>query len=512
MKKTSLLLRALLLTLSLLMVLGGLAACGTEAGKTPNQTGNSNTAGNATTDDPRYDAEGYLKDSLPADLNFNKSVLILTGAEQKWHVGAMTEEENADNVVGKTIFARNETVQDRLGIEITWDLHPNFQGSDQSAFMQKLESDIKSSGEYDTVVSYNLLPYTLAMKGYLENLATTEYIDLTAPWWPSAFMEQILYQGQLYALVNNSGKGSLENMSAIFFNNDLLEDYNVESPYELVAKNEWTVAKLKELIQGTYQDLNANGKVDEKDQFGLSTSTNARLTCWYVGMGLKLITRDENGDLHLTAGNAKTGEVIDSIVNLFSTTDSMLVDPLNGSNNNFAMFTEKRCLFYLATLWTAEYSVTNNLDLNYGVVPNPKLDSEQTRYYTHMPNNHPIWYIPNTAKNVDCSSALIECMASEAYRQVAPVYYENCVKLRYAPDERLADMYDLVRESITFDMNYVFRFVYPKDCDTWIRNCISNPDVHKWTSTWAGIRSMIETKFNEIVTIYGERSVDLEQQ
>ena len=516
MKKTTFAARILVLLLAFVMVLSTFAACATEDDVTENGTNDGNTptgpSGSVMTDkngnvlDPDlYDSNGFLKDGLDEELNFGKELSVLSGKEQQWSLG--TTDEMKGHVIGEAIYARNAMVEERLGITIKWDPQPNFQGNDQTAFIQRLEADIKGSGSYDCVVSYNLLPYPLAMKGLLSNLANNDYIDLEKPWWPAAYLDQILYKDQIYALVSASEKSSLENLSAIYFNNTLIEDYKLESPYDLVKNNEWNVGTLKEMIKGTYSDLNGNGSVDKNDQFGLSTSTNARLSSWYFGMGLKLVTRDVNGELVLTAGEAKVGETIDTILDLFGTNDSSLVDALNSEgalNNTFPMFTLGRAVFYLATLYMGEYCTSNNIVLNYGVAPMPKLNAEQDRYYTHMPNNHPVWYLPKSVKDYDCSSAFIECMASEAYRQVEPVYYENCVKLRYAPDERLGDMYDLIRASITFDMNYVFRFYYKKDVDSHIRNCIANPTKYQWSSTWGGIKDLVEQDFQTIVDTYTE--------
>ena len=515
MKKTTFSIRFFLLLLAFSLMLSTFAACAIsdEESATTEQGSNDVEAeesvmtdkyGNVL-DPDLYDEKGFLKDGLGDDLNFSRELLVLSGKEQQWSLG--TTDEMKGHVIGEAIYARNAMVEERLGITIKWDPQPNFNGNDQTAFMQRIETDIKGAGTYDCVVSYNLLPYPLAMKGLLSNLANNSYIDLEKPWWPAAYLDQILYKDQIYALVSASEKSSLENLSAIYFNNELIENYKLESPYDLVKDNDWNVGTLKEMIKGTYSDLNGNGTVDKNDQFGLSTSTNARISSWYFGMGLKLITRDANGDLVLTAGEAKVGETIDTILDLFSTNDSSLVDALNSEgalNNTFPMFTLGRAVFYLATLYMGEYCASNNIVLNYGVAPMPKLNAEQDRYYTHMPNNHPVWYIPNAVDDFDCSSAFIEGMASEAYRRVEPVYYENCVKLRYAPDERLGEMYDLIRESITFDMNYVFRFYYRKDVDSQIRNCIANPTKYQWSSTWGSIKDLVEQDFQAIVDTYTE--------
>ncbi len=497
MKKYSVWTKIALLALSLLMLLTAFAGCTSE------EEGEATSGKPIVTENP-YDEDGYLKDGIPDGLNFNREFTIFCGQEQAWGQGTDPDNTQGIDLVRESIFSRNEMVQERLGIEIKWVLQKNFQGSDQTVFMQKIDADIQGAHEFDSIVSYNLLPYTLAQRGYCVNLADTKYIDLTGPWWPSVFIERLICNDQVYALVANSDYQTLQNLSGVFFNKNLVEDYQIENPYTLVDNDEWNVAKLKELIKGTYQDRNNNSKADNADQFGLATSTQARLTCWYFGMGVKLVTKNGDGELELTASDEHTGQVIDTIIDLFATDDSFLVDTGN-TNSDFKMFMEERAVFYQAVLYLTELVAEKNLEINYGAVPHPKLDSAQEQYYTHIPNNHPIWYIPTSAEDIDCSSALVECMASQAYRQVEPVYYDTCVKLRLAPDERLAEMYDLMRQSITFDFNFVFRFVVTKDIDTQIRNCIANPSRYKWATVWEEIRVSAENDFQKILDTYAER-------
>lgn len=497
MKKASKLTRAILLLMSLLLVLSAFAGC-----KKDEPVNNGDTDETDNGDSP-YDENGYLKDQIPSGLNFNDEFTVLAAGTQKQH---FFSDENGVTPIEQAIYERNYTVEDRLGVEFNWVFQDCYEQKDQATFQSMVENDVLNTKEYDTVISYNLLPYTMANKGYCINLADTKYIDLTAPWWPSVFLDHMLYKNQIFTLVNASGKGTIENLSAIFFNNDLLESRGLESPYELVENNQWTVAKMKEMIVDTYEDLNPNQVVDELDKFGLATSTDARLSCWYFGCGVKFITRDDNDELVLNITDPRIETSIGAIVDLFSTDDSSLVDTTNKSN--YAMFVEERTIFYLSVVQIAEYMVFVDSKIDYGLVPIPKLDSEQDRYYTHLPNTHDAWYIPISARNLDCSSAVIECMASEAYRQVEPVYYENYLKHRYAPDERLADMYDLIRNSITFDFNYIFRFVFTKDCDTWVRNCIREPSKYSWASSYEKIHEAIEYDFQKIINTYEMRETD----
>ncbi len=483
--------RFVLILLVLAMMLSVFAACTTE----DEEIAVTTTEAPAGTDDPTGPGV-YVDDNIPDDLNFGDEFWILSSDHQKSHYWA---EESNTAPVAQAIYKRNETVESRLGISLQWDHQPcsSSKADQKDAFVQRAEIDSSSGNKYDCVVSYNLLPYRLANKGLAVNLNDTTYIDLEMPWWPDEYLSNMLYQDKIFALVDNASVGTLENLSCIFFNNDMLEDKNIESPYDLVANNEWTIPKLKELIKDTYEDKNNDGKEDLGDIYGLCTSTAPRITCWYYGAGLRFSSIDENGDLVMNTDVENTTNVIETIVDLFSTRDSAVVD-----TKQFVMFGEERVYFYLCVVSMCTNMVNNNIDINYGVAPNPKLNSKQSRYYTHVPNTHDAWYLIKGTKDLDCSSAVIECMASEAYRQVNQVFFEDTIKLRYAPDEKVAVMYDLIRESITFDFIYIYKDVIGTDIDNGVQKCVRYPDTYKWATVWAGIKDGMKTKFQTVLDSY----------
>ena len=128
MKHTTMLVRVLLMLLSLCMLVGAFAACGTEvAGENTSEKPNA-TEAPASTEDLNLDANGYWKDNVPDGLNYGDVCLILAADNQKGHFWA--EESDTSNV-GQAIFQRNATVEERLGIEIKWDPQPNFHWNDQ---------------------------------------------------------------------------------------------------------------------------------------------------------------------------------------------------------------------------------------------------------------------------------------------------------------------------------------------------------------------------------------------
>ena len=480
--------------LCMVMLAGLLSACNVE-----DTNENATTASPDATKAPTIGTElvdGYVPDSLDG-LNFDREVLLLASHNQRSHFYA---DEATTTVIGKAIYKRNETVENRLGIELKWELRGDNAESEKNDFIKLVEADIQSGHEIDAVASYNLTPYTLASKGYCTNLAETEHIDLSGPWWPTEFLDHMLYNGKIFALVGSCGVGTLTNLSGVFFNNDLLEAKKLESPYDLVKKNEWTIPKLQELIKDTYEDKNHDGKENSPDVYGLCTSSSARMSCWYYGAGLRFSEMDENGQLRLIANDVeKFTAVLDSIAELFNTQDAFLYE--DGSTR-YTIFKEERVYFYLSTLTLCTNMVNAGVTVNYGVVPNPKFNSEQERYYTHLPNSHEAWYIPTGVDDLDCSSAFLECMASEAYRQLNEVFFETNLKLRYAPDDRLAAMYDLIRESITFDFVYVYKNVFSANCDSVALKCMQKPESNKWATSWGQISSSVIGDFEKMLAIY----------
>jgi hypothetical protein len=170
------------------------------------------------------------------------------------------------------------------------------------------------------------------------------------------------------------------------------------------------------------------------------------------------------------------------------------------------MFRENRAYFYCSSVMLSEnLSEVPDVTYNYGVVPMPKMDSSQDRYYTHVANCHDTWCVPYNATDMDCTSAVMECMAYEAYVQIDPVYYDTYVKLRYASDERLADMYDLIRDSVTFDFIYLFSRNFSPMPGDLVKSCVLDPTAKQWATLYAENVTKLDNAFQSIVATYADK-------
>lgn len=475
--------------LVLLMLASILASCNNEGEIEQPEVTKPTEQGVAT------DENGIPLDALPKNLNFDRTFKIL-GNDDRKHQFWVADENSVKNI-DKVIYNRNLTVSERMGVEFEWTFMPGEKNAAVADFIEKIRATSGTGDPFDGVIAYNLVPQIVANQGLAANLYNTKHIDLTAPWWPRVYLREMVVNDQLYCLVESGSYGLLNHMMAMYFNNEMLESRNLESPYDLVKNNEWTVAKLKEMIKDTYEDADFNNKVSDGDVYGYCTGTQSKMDCWFFALGNQF-SKVENGEVVSLLGGEHIGTFVDTMVDFFSTDNAHHYD-----SSQFKMFKENRAYFYCSSVMLSEkLAEVTNQTYNYGVVPMPKMTSSQELYYTHVANCHDVWCVPYNAKDMECVSAVMECMASEAYRQVNPTYYDVYVKLRYAPDERLAEMYDLVRDSVTFDFTYLFSRVFTANPGNLVKNCFLSPEKYVWSTVYAENVNSMNASFEEIVKTF----------
>ena len=163
MKKQQFIFRFIALCLALLTLALAFAGCTTEGD--PEETEASTApveTGRAT------DEDGFVLDDLPADLNFGRTFNIL--GEQIYKQQYYGLENSPNDMVLATIYKRNETVQERLGVEFQWSFEQGDWGT-REAFIKKVETAVKGGGtKLDATICYNLVPQVIAERGMAANL------------------------------------------------------------------------------------------------------------------------------------------------------------------------------------------------------------------------------------------------------------------------------------------------------------------------------------------------------
>ena len=486
------------LLLALLMTAPFVVSCssGTEnAADETDQTAANTPAGDAAAveaepeADGNLDANGYLKDDLP-ELDFggeDVSVLYWSDVEN----AEFEVEELTGEIVNDAIYQRNIDVEDRLKVKYTWIGTPGNNGSKDKYVAVAQASVQAGDGAYDIYAAYSRTIGASVVNNLTRTLQDSEYIDYEKPWWPDNLREESLIHDRLYFVSGDISTNVLHMMYCIYYNRQLLEDYNLPIPTDMVFEGTWTVDKLVELTSDAYTDLNGNGKQDVDDRFGF-TLVDFHNDAFYTGSGLRLVEKDPDTILKISEDfySEKAVDLLGKIGPWEQT------DTVYQQSDYETPFTEGRALFNVNRAHYASKALRDS-ELTYGILPVPKYDETQQNYRTVMGNPITLYAVSRDSAHPDIDEAVLECMASEAYRLTTPAIFENNMKKKYSIDDVNAQMYDIVRETVSFELGRFFNQYLSDITDIYFRAVTSNNQ--DWASTSQKNRKVLDKQITKLV-------------
>lgn len=489
------------LFLSLLMMIPVLAAC---SDKDPSDTSDTDPPAESSADTvaetQRVDENGYLLDDLPETLNFgNEKFLIVCWDEQM--KTEFDTEDNSVELIPNAINRRNQVTEQRLGVDLEfYGIKGN--NSNRNSFIEAVSNSITTNAhEYDMVAAYSMCSASLSIKGCNLDLRSLDYLDFDKPWWPQRLTDEATVNDKLYFASGDISTNLLWSMLLMIYSKDMLAQYNI--PDDLAKKvnnGEWTLDVLFDLASNVSGDIDGVEGKSDGDRFGFTTS-NVYSDAFFFASGLRTVERTETGVTQIAEsfGSEKTHTLI-SRLNTFFDSDNANFYTSNYSNATY--FSEGKSLFELRpTYYIRDYLAGSSV--KYGVLPAPKYDTDQESYVTTVGFTYTLYSVPADATDADMSAAVLECMASEAYRKTTPALFEIALKVRYSSDPESALMFDTIRNGISFDLGRIFCLEFTGKTKYATYNMFRYALVDRsnsWMSTYAEEKSILENTLNSIVS------------
>lgn len=450
--------RIISVLLILLFTTGLITSCADRNDETHNDQDTLSTTSETVIDDTssNLDARGYIKDNLPEDLNFNdEEITILYWSDytmDEFFVSGINGE-----LVNDAIYERNRAVEERLKVKLAYYGQKGYE-KNSSVYIQMAENDIKSGlAEYDIFACYSKTIAAMSLKGDLADLMSANYIDFDMPWWPKSLLKECIINDMLYFCSGDISTNMLWMMIGTFFNVDMLESYSLENPYDLVASNRWTMDKLIAMTSDIYNDNNGDYRKSDGDTLGFIIY-NENIDAFLTSAGIKAIEKDESGELIISPSyhGEKIVNLIGKIGSFFANSPGTMYSSSiyirdNFFNENVLMTMDR--VFIVAGKDNRDYNT--KIEFKYGIVPNAKY-SETDEFYTNIGHPFTMYAISNALSNTDLAGAVLECLASESYRQVTPAVFEETMKIRYTYEGVAAQMYDIIRSTVVFDLGRLY--------------------------------------------------------
>lgn len=439
-------------TITILLLLALLlASCGQT---TPDANGESTTNTDTTyaeTDLETIDAYADMveaEDFGGRDFHF---LLYGTGDEISWSVFDVIAEEATGEGINDAIYNRNLTINEKYNIEIT--------GIMDSGASNTLSNAVRAGDStYDAAFLDTYASASAAQSGILMDYGMLPDIDVTKPYWDAHCVSDLSIGGKVYFLTGDISTIDKKATWILMFNKSLVNDFDLESPYDVVNEGRWTIDKFQEMSADVSSDLNGDGEMTKDDQYGLATTPDTVHGLFY-SCGGRYIQKDENDlpifdmDVELCTSILETTGVI-----LANQQNTLLTTRIKNSSDTIAdiknCFIEGRSLFYGEVMF--HVSGLREMADDFGIIPMPKLNEEQAEYVTYTNPAGPMLLVPMTTSDTTCTGKVLESLASESHRTLTPAYYDIALKGKYARDTDSAAMLDIIFANRVYDLTQAY--------------------------------------------------------
>ena len=447
--------RIVCLVLSLLMLVAAFVACDDKSGGELEATTTTTTT--TTTPPPGEELPSVVSNLgiIPASVDYDGAVfnvLFWPNARQQLWPETMVEGESIQN----DLYLRCRMIEDELGIVVD----PTFKASHMSggADGEDLYNEaLEGTTAYEAICSYSLYPPKMVLEGILTDLYSMEYPDTRMEWYPSD-IDAWEIKNRLFFVANNSSVRNILANWVIYANRTMIENKGLENIEQVVIDGNWTLDTLKTYSRNWASEAESNAAKEEADRvYGFTASDRTVMMGFYHGAGFSVIKRDANGDPAYAYFDKTQIEQISNFLDKFLDichSPEFGGGPTNGWTTNYNVpLSNENSVFHASAMdmyWMIDEDET------FAIIPFPKLDEQQNRYYGVTNNAYDVWCVPNSATDSAIGGMLIEATSYNDYSEIAPKFFDMDFKYRYSSDENGVKIFDLIRQSYTADFGRIW--------------------------------------------------------
>lgn len=426
----------------LLLMLAQLTACGSS-----NET--DTTPVNDTT--PVVPEETRLwKDDLPA-LNFDDktfTVAIYENPDARNHV--FSAEQNAETI-NDAIYEATLSVSERFHVTLE-ELVDDKYGND--AFRTSV-----MAGDAAFHIANTRAPGALSYyaEGLVMPFDDLPYIDLSRSYWATEANQMLSVGGVQYTALGDMNLSAYDLTHVLLFNEKLVEDYHLESPFDLVESGKWVFDTMCAMMETVTMDTNGDGQYDANDQYGYAGYGRVVPQNFWIAGGIQTVSKDAEDFYALNLSEENVVSYMMKLTERLCNENLAYYEDLEGwyaamPDWEIEMFTNDQILFANSTLRYMES--LRDMDTDFGIIPYPKADEKQEQYYVRLGYwNAPL--VPTSSTDTELTGAMLEALNAEYSRVVRPKYFDVALKGKIARNEESIEMLDLVLDSRTIDVGDV---------------------------------------------------------
>lgn len=434
-----------IISLGLIIVL--LFACSdSDTGKGGNVTDESgkSTIQTEITDDK---VKPDLPDVTYDGYNFR---FFVRGPEESEHWQVLRNiytEEIDGEPLNDALYERNRKIEDIYNITISATPSNSTTGSANEISKWILAGD----DAYDVIIPGMHQFGAIMMSGVLVDLNELPHIGWDKPWWDQNLINDLSIGGKLYGMMGDICISTIRSTRILMFNKQMITDYTLDDPYSLVREHKWTLDKMFEMSQNVSEDINGDGVMDVNDKYGYLVQKSATVNLFFSA-GENMSSKDSDDIPYVSiANNERAVNVVTKIMDILTSNSSHVGEDADVK----LMFEEGRGLFFGEVLNLVE--TMREADINFGVIPVPKYDEHQEKYY-HFSDSWCMALIgvPKTNTDLARTSVILEALCAESSDTLVPAFYEINLKGKFFRDTESEEMLELINGTRVISMDEIF--------------------------------------------------------
>jgi hypothetical protein len=415
----------------------------------------TSTAEQTTVEETKSEEE-KLFDTLPQG-DFKGKTFCVLNVALNWADTPFSAEEIMGEALNDALYARDAQLKDTLGIQIE-EIRDGGGNIDTAVAKSVLAQD----GAYQAVINQMRRVGSYVQYQYTEDMSTYSELQFDKPWWNREMIDFYNFTDKIMVLFGDFHIGWATSHYIIGFSKSLVEDNNLENPYDLLETNEWTWDKMYEMMNVVAHDVNGDGQyTTEFDVYGIGHHNNAP-KCFVMSANVSLLEYDNEGIPSFTAHkNEKYLSAWEKMITYFASDARLVSMPgIEGfqdiKNSYKTLFSEGRLLFYDEVIGTLRDQRESPHE--YGIMPHPKYEASQEAYYSPVNPDAMTMIIPYGDTDREMTGVVLENLCARSYESVMPVFVETTLHYKYAQDAKAIAVLNTVLESNMFDIAFSYNW------------------------------------------------------
>ena len=400
-------------------------------------------------------------------------------------------EEASSVALDNAMFLRKQKVESDYNISIDAVVQKAYSTGNGPGYQKISQAVLGGDCFYDAALVAGYDVSVLAYNNMLYDLNSVPGLHLEKPWWDQQANSELAIDGLMFFTTGDITNQDNDSVFTLVFNKKLFEDYELENPYSLVKENQWTLESFEKLVKSVGQDLNHDDKMDENDLYGVLVWDDAIMGI-INGVGEKCASVQENGEIVLSLYNERTVSALEQYFDIIFDENSAFCYQRHIRTGS-GMWNNNQALFWMTAMGNIPSMRT--MEADFGILPYPKLSSEQTSYHNMVsPYNSQFYCVPLIQNDAEMTGTILEALAYYGYTIVKPAYYDKTLVGQSTRDDESAEMLDIIFSTLSFDFGYYYQVgSYNSQLIFMVREYDRN-----FTSRYEAYKTEAETQLNTI--------------